>query len=131
MAGIRIEDLEKALENTLGQKGMDEKEIKRLAEYVMNFFGFENEIIDNKLSPSDRDVFYMLEEEGILGTREEELHIIRGKLWRIHYWVLNNDRIFALAHKKLVEPKKDDASAIYDKIFEQISKDEESKQNDS
>src|SRR3972149_4811126 len=62
-----------------------------------SFFGHESEVIDNRLEVDDRDVFYMLEEEGLLGTRQEEIHIRRGKLWRIHYWILRVDRVKAIA----------------------------------
>ena len=68
-----------------------------LADYLISFFGFDSEVIDNLLDMDDRDVFYMLEEAGILTTRQEEVHIRKGKLWRIHYWVLRTDRIKELA----------------------------------
>ena len=49
----------------------------------------------------DRDVFYMIEEAGLLSTRQEEIHIKKGKLWRIHYWVLRTARIKELAGTRL------------------------------
>src|SRR3972149_801413 len=90
-------ELRAALRATVGRRGMSEEEIGGLTDYVLSFFGHESEVIDNRLEMDDRDVFYMLEEEGLLGTRQEEVHIRRGKLWRIHYWVLRTDRVQALA----------------------------------
>src|SRR3989337_151240 len=78
---------------------MSEDDLRALAGYLMSFFGFETEVIDNNLDVADRDVFYMLEEEGILTTRQEEGHLKKGKLWRIHYWILRVDRIKSLAKK--------------------------------
>lgn len=68
-------------------------EVGELAEYLLGFFGYGTEIVDNVLQPADRDVFYMLEEEGLLGTRQEEVLVTPGKLWRLHYWILRVDRV--------------------------------------
>jgi hypothetical protein len=76
---------------------MTEDDVGILADYLMSFFGFDSEVIDNRLDMDDRDVFYMLEEAGLLGTRQEEIHIKKGKLWRIHYWILRASRIKELA----------------------------------
>ncbi len=89
-------EVRKALKSTVG-KGMPEGEVEALAEYVLSFFGYESEVIDNKLDPDDRDVFYMLEEAGLLSTRQEEVFIKKGKLWRIHYWILRTARIKEIA----------------------------------
>jgi len=66
-----MQDVISALKNTLGKKGMSDDDIEKLAEYMMSFFGFEGEVIDNRLTSEDRDVFYMLEEEGFLTTTQE------------------------------------------------------------
>ena len=95
-----MEKLILALKHTLGKKGMKDEEIADLADYVLSFFGFENEVIDNRLTAEDRDVFYMLEEEGILKTTQEQINLKRGKLWRIHYWVLKGELINELAMQK-------------------------------
>ena len=114
---VTINDLVKALRNTLGKKGMGEDDVRALAEYLINFFGFEDYAIDNRLSPSDRDVFYMLEEIGLLKTEREEVTIKRGQVWRIHYWKLNKQKIKELG--KTPDGKdleKSDKFAIYDNI---------------
>jgi hypothetical protein len=60
MTVVTMQQVEKALKKTVGKKGMSDPEIKNLAEYVMSFFGYTDEVIDNKLTSEDRDVFYML-----------------------------------------------------------------------
>jgi hypothetical protein len=62
----------------------------------------------------------MLEEEGFLTTTQEEVHLKKGKLWRIHYWILKKDQILRLARRQEVVPQKKDAdSAVYDNISEE------------
>jgi hypothetical protein len=92
-----MNNVNNALENTLGKRGMSESDINQIAEYLMSFFGFEEHIIDNLLTAEARNVFYMLEEEGFLTTQQEEVHLETGKLWRIHYWVLKSDQIQKMA----------------------------------
>jgi hypothetical protein len=119
-----MEDVVLALKNTLGKKGMSDEDIRKLAEYLMSFFGFEGEVIDNRLTSEDRDVFYMLEEEGFLTTTQEEVHLKKGKLWRIHYWILKKDQIIRLAHlaKKGISST-DEATECYEQMDEDIWKD--------
>lgn len=89
-----------ALKATVGG-GMTDSQLDAMAEYVLSFFGYETEVIDNRLDVDDRDVFYMLEEAGLVTTRQEEVFIKKGKLWRIHYWVLRTGRIKELAGTRL------------------------------
>lgn len=116
---VLMSEVVSALKATLGKRGMPDAEIRILADYVMSFFGFETEVIDNNLDVADRDVFYMLEEEGLLGTRQEEVLIRKGKTWRIHYWVLRVDRIKALAKRSDVRAA-DDAFAVYRDVPDEI-----------
>jgi hypothetical protein len=108
-----------ALRATVGKRGMSEDDLRALADYLMSFFGFETEAIDNNLDVADRDVFYMLEEAGLLTTRQEEVMIKKGKMWRIHYWILRVERIKALA-KPTVRKSEVDAFAVYDELPDDI-----------
>ena len=126
MVTITVSDVERALLNTLGKKGMDKKEIKKLAEYVMNFFGFDDTISDNLLKAKDRDVFYTLQDVGILTTFQDQITIKKGKIWRIHYWVLKKGEILRLANLK-EEKKTGDDYTIYNEISDDVwSRDGES-----
>ncbi|MBN1677939.1 MAG: hypothetical protein JW880_05310 [Candidatus Thermoplasmatota archaeon] len=120
MTVVTMQQVEKALKKTVGKKGMSDPEIKNLAEYVMSFFGYTDEVIDNKLTSEDRDVFYMLEEEGLLTTTQEEVLLRKGKLWRIHYWILKKDQIIRLARsdEEAVESR-DAAADVYDQVSDE------------
>ncbi|UCG70736.1 MAG: hypothetical protein JSV09_06960 [Thermoplasmata archaeon] len=126
MVTITVSDVERALLNTLGKKGMEKEEIKKLAEYVMNFFGFDDTISDNLLKAKDRDVFYTLQDVGILTTFQDQITIKKGKIWRIHYWVLKKGEILRLANLK-EEKKTGEDYTIYNEISDDVwSRDGES-----
>ena len=116
---VLMSEVVAALRATLGKRGMPDEEVRILADYILSFFGFETEVIDNNLDVADRDVFYMLEEEGLLGTRQDEVLIKKGKTWRIHYWVLRVDRIKALA-RGVGARKSEDAFAVYEDVPDEI-----------
>jgi hypothetical protein len=120
MTVVTMQQVESALKKTVGRKGMSDAEIKSLADYVMSFFGYTDEVIDNRLTSGDRDVFYMLEEEGLLTTTQEEVLLKKGKLWRIHYWILKKDQIIRLAQmdeEGVVE--KDEAAGVYAQVSDE------------
>lgn len=123
MPEITVEILEKALAQRLRDR-MGAEEIHELAKYVMDFFGFEDAIIDNILEPHDRDVFYMLEEERILSTERDEVAVQRGKIWRIHYWILNKREILRLAEEHETGPvgEKKAPCSIYEEIDDEVWK---------
>jgi hypothetical protein len=117
---VTYEDLVAALKKLLGKKGMSDADVQKLAIYLLNFFGYSDYIIDNILNTEDRDVFYMLEEEGLLTTEREEIYILKGKVWRIHYWMLRKRRILELARgeEKVERKVKRGDYAVYDEMTE-------------
>jgi hypothetical protein len=120
MVTITVEDVEKALMNTLGKKGMKREEIKNLTEYLMNFFGFSDSISDNLLKAKDRDIFYTLQDVGILTTFQDQLTIKKGKIWRIHYWVLKKNEILRLANFTDENEIENEYKRIYNQISNEI-----------
>ena len=90
------------------------------AEHILNFFGYGDRIIDNMLEPEDRDTFYLLEDLGLLRTEREETTLWDGREWRIHYWLLNKERIFSLAYKTEEEEREESEENIYDELPEDI-----------
>jgi hypothetical protein len=120
MTVVTMQQVEKALKRTVGKKGMSDGEVKNLADYLMSFFGYTDEVIDNRLTSEDRDVFYMLEEEGLLTSTQEEVLLKKGKLWRIHYWILKKDQIIRLAQMENggIETK-DEAADVYDQVSDE------------
>ncbi len=118
MPVVTMSEIRAALRVTVGRRGMSEEDISALADYLISFFGFDTEVIDNRLDVDDRDVFYMLEEAGLLTTRQEEVHIKKGKLWRIHYWVLRTARIKDLA-SRAVHRRDEAVFGVYDGLPEE------------
>jgi len=116
---ITIDEFKAALQNKLGKKGISPEHIDKLAEYIMNFFGFNDYVEDNKLKTKDRDVFYMLEEEGFLTTSREEVTLQKGKVWRIHYWILKKKQILKYAEESETEEKVDEF-AIYGDLEDDV-----------
>jgi len=92
------------------------EEAINIAQHILNFFGFEERIIDNYLEPDDRGLFYMLEEIRILMPEREETTLYDGREWRIHYWVINTQRIIELQVKKEGKEKEYSEEDIYKEI---------------
>ena len=90
MTVITLEDLSRAIANRIG---IDIEEARRDASFVMDIFGFDDRVIDNVLDPEGRQLFYILEEEGMLSTEREETTLYDGREWRTHYWQLRKDVI--------------------------------------
>jgi hypothetical protein len=119
---LTIDNLTKAIQNSVGVQGIDEEEAKRMAEHMMNFFGYSDRIIDNILEPEDRDVFYMMEDSGILMTEREETTLYDGREWRINYWLFRKEKIYELTKKKPKRNSKedDDDFSVYKDIPEEV-----------
>ena len=62
---------------------------------IMDYFGFDDCIIDNLLDQNDRKIFYMLQKKGILTTKKMETALHDGRPWRIYYWHLNKRMIYS------------------------------------
>lgn len=101
---VTIDKLGKALERRL-KIGHDEAD--RISQQVMNYFGFENFIVDNALDQLDRQLFYRLHDAGLLRTSWETILLLSGKHWRIFYWELNEgdlDRVITESEESGQEP---------------------------
>jgi hypothetical protein len=85
-----------AILNSIDRVDMEPEAARHMANHVLNFFGFNDTIIDNILEPEDRDAFYMLEDLGLLQTEREETTLYDGREWRIHYWMFKKDKIYDL-----------------------------------
>lgn len=96
MPALTVEELTRAIERTLVAQGkIQPSEAAPTAEMVMAYFGTEDSVLDNTLSKEDRDRFYWLEDAGLLTSEEEDATVSRGRSWRIHYWLLQKDRVHA------------------------------------
>ncbi|MGD0718826.1 MAG: DUF6015 family protein [Thermoplasmata archaeon] len=96
MPAITEDELTRAIERTLVAQGkIPPSEARTTAQVVMSYFGNEDSVLDNTLSKEDRDRFYWLEDAGLLTSEEEDATVSRGRSWRIHYWLLQKDRVHA------------------------------------
>lgn len=82
---ITLDIMSKAISNRIG---IQKEKSRRIAEFILDLFGYDNRIIDNVLQPEDRQLLYMLEAEGILSTGREEVKLYDGREWLTHYWQL-------------------------------------------
>lgn len=105
MTVLTLEDLSRAIANRIG---IDIEEARKDAIFVMDIFGFDDRVIDNVLDPEGRQLFYILEEEGMLSTEREETTLYDGREWRTHYWQLKKDVILKYSR----EGKKTNGSII-------------------
>jgi hypothetical protein len=97
MSIITLKILSKAIVNRIG---IDLEEAKKDAGFILDIFGFQDRVIDNLLDPEDRQLFYILEEEGMLTTAREETTLYDGREWRTHYWILKKEAILRYAKDK-------------------------------
>ncbi len=112
---VTFREMQETLVALLGRQVMGPDEVGELAEYLLGFFGYGTEVVDNVLQPDDRDVFYMLEEEGLLSTRQEEVLVTPGRLWRLHYWILRVD------HVKRALQKAGDEAEEHEVLYENMA----------
>jgi transcription initiation factor IIE alpha subunit len=118
---LTVEDLTRAIRNSIDRSGLKEEEARQMAQHVMNFFGYSERIIDNILEPEDRDAFYMLEDSGLLTTEREETTLYDGREWRIHYWMFRKEKILELVRSaKGKESQEDFEPSVYDDVPEDI-----------
>jgi len=125
---ITLDALSRAIANRVG---VGIEEARRDAGFVLDIFGFDDRVIDNVLDPEDRQLFYILEEEGMLVTEREETTLYDGREWRTHYWQLKKNTILNYAkdeNKRLrtvlydkTQPIRDISDEnVYDTITEDI-----------
>jgi hypothetical protein len=121
---LTVDDLTKAIKNSIDKSGMETKAARAMANHVLNFFGYSDRIIDNVLEPEDRDAFYMLEDSGLLTTEREETTLYDGREWRIHYWLFRKEKIRELveAAEEKERMEAGEESLVYSEMPEDIWK---------
>jgi len=102
MSIITLNDLSKAIANRIG---INIDEARRDAGFVLDIFGYDDRVIDNVLDPEDRQLFYILEEEGMLTTEREETTLYDGREWRTHYWQIRKETILRFASDNRMTPR--------------------------
>jgi hypothetical protein len=127
MSIITLDDLSKAIANRVGV-GLEEA--RRDAGFVLDIFGFDDRVIDNVLDPEDRQLFYILEEEGMLVTEREETTLYDGREWRTHYWQLKKNTILRYARNEnetyrttFYDGKQSIGELLDDNIYDNLTED--------
>jgi len=119
---ITMNRLTEAIVNSYKEHNMTKGDAQNMAYHVLNFFGFGDRIVDNILEPEDRDIFYMLEDFGLLVTEREETTLYDGREWRIHYWLLKKNTIHTMAHMDDGKLRSEDSDFydVYNEIPDEI-----------
>ena len=117
---ITLETLTEAISKKIG---LESEEARKNANHVLDIFGFEDRTIDNVLDPEDRQVFYLLEAEGMLSTDREEGVLYDGREWRTHYWNIKKGNIKKYANngkrKEMPMKKTETEEDVYAKLEEE------------
>ncbi|MEM3342608.1 MAG: DUF6015 family protein [Thermoplasmata archaeon] len=122
---ITYEELRAALSKLYKKRGIAIENPDDLASYILNLFGYSPVITDNNISPSDRNILYMLQDEGIIETTHERVRLLNKRLYTLFYWKLKTKRILELcsASDWDEEPEYEtegDFAYIYEKIPENV-----------
>ena len=117
--GLTLAQLTSAIRSKV-DSDMEVVVAESIAEHALGFFGFSNRIIDNALEPTDRNLFYQLQDYDLLTTESEETTLWDGREWRIHYWKFKaNAEEFAKAAAAaalLRSKEKDPYSDVYEDV---------------
>ncbi|MBS3748959.1 MAG: hypothetical protein KGY67_04585 [Candidatus Thermoplasmatota archaeon] len=120
---ITIKIMKQAIEHKIGLRTA---RAKKIATFIMDMFGYELRIIDNVLTSDERQIFYMLEQEGILSTCREQTRLYDGRAWMTHYWELNTTDILRYSIKskpqsikKTLQEKVSAQTNIYNTLSEE------------
>ena len=116
--GLTLAQLTQAIRHKV-DIDMETAVAESIAEHALGFFGFSNRIIDNALEPTDRNLFYQLQDYDLLTTESEETTLWDGREWRIHYWKFkaNAEELALLAIK---EDKSGEEEDPYAGIYEDV-----------
>ena len=90
---INYKTLADAIVRLVGMAPEEFPAAESMADHLLGFFGYQDRVIDNMLDPTDRNMFYQFQDWGLLKTISEETTLWDGREWRIHYWLLNTDKI--------------------------------------
>ena len=92
-----------------------------LINFIQEKMGFDFIFLDNLLFARERNIFYMLQEHDIVDTTREEVTLLRGKYYRLYYWVM---KVKTLETEAKTEPiiirKNTSIQQIYDDMPDEV-----------
>ncbi len=112
-------DLAKAMAYLYSKNGIEANidDLLDTAIGIMQFFGFEDEVVGNHLEHEDLALMYQLEDLGLVKTRIEEEVLATNKIWRANYFILDKKKIKEYA--AMGPQKKDEFFDLYDNLPEE------------
>lgn len=99
---MTLEELSGALQNRIGLR---KEEADEDAEAILDMIGFELRLNDRHIDQETRQMFYILEEAGLLTTEREEDELPNGRHLRTHYWVPRLDAIMSYGGSPSPRPR--------------------------
>ena len=113
---VDVQTLAMAIKNSFD--GMGEEEARSTAFQVLSYFGYERSCLANNLEEGDNQVFYMLEDKGLLRTVITETVTVDGKQpWRISEFELVYEKIFAAAERSESDEKRDVYASLPQEVW--------------
>ena len=117
---VTPQDLAKAMAYLYSKNGavLTAEDLRDTAVQVMQFFGFEKEVVGNHLEQDEIALMYQLEDTGLVDTRIEEYNLLDGNSWRVNYFILNVKKIREYSSKE-IESNLSDVSQVYQDLPEE------------
>jgi hypothetical protein len=112
------DDLARAIVNAFLREGshINIEDVRNTAAQIIQYFGFEREVIGNHLEPEETALMYQLEDMGLVNTRMEEYKLPNGSRWRVNFFVLNIEKIREYSSRSV---EHDEASSVYGSLPEE------------
>jgi hypothetical protein len=112
-----IDDLARAIANAFSRGGspISVEDVRGTAAQIIQFFGFEREVVGNHLEPEETALMYQLEDIGLVNTRMEEHKIWNGSRWRVNYFILNVEKIREYSSRNI----ENDEASVYRSLPEE------------
>ncbi len=118
MSRITLKVFKKVVRKVLRDSEIEPEEADKIAEKVMNMFGYDDIITDNIINTKERNYFYLLEDHNILTSEEETVTLPSGRHWRIHYWRIKEQKIREILEKEKEE--EDPEAGIYEQVYDDV-----------
>ncbi|MBD3262803.1 hypothetical protein GF374_00295 [Candidatus Woesearchaeota archaeon] len=101
--------------------GLNEEVIDDYAQVFVDYFGYNNYCLDNRLDNYDRDIFYDLEDLNLLKqNRKEKLQLAEGKTWTICSWEPNYKKITELVNNSVAKKDIDPTRKMYGNLDDNV-----------
>jgi hypothetical protein len=101
----------------------DDGHIQDMADTVITYFLKDKMANDDDIEPDLRGIFYLLEDMDLLKMDITEKHLVDGRVWRKHFWLVNEKRVGKLADhagRRSRSATPSDPASLYNSLPERI-----------